>query len=308
MTHSLRVCPGDPQWIPRLGQNVKGQPITELFVRGRPLDPSARYIAIVGTRKATLAGLEKTEEMATALSQAGFVIVSGMALGVDGAAHRAALAAGGHTVAVLGTGADLCYPPQHKKLRERIESVGTLVSQYPDGTESQRFHFPERNRVMAAMCEAVVVIEGGLKSGALITARFGLDFQRDVMALPGSTRNPVTAGPHELIRTSQAGLVTCAQDVMEVVAPGIVWAAADEDPSTDRALPSGLEDVDGHILQLMDDVAASPEKLARAARRPPGEVSMALARLEVRGLVDRRFAGFLITGAGARLRASLANL
>jgi DNA processing protein len=308
MTKSVEIRPGDPQWIENLDRDIKGPPFERLFVRGRPLRQEAAYIAIVGTRKATTAGIQKTEEIATELAEGGAVIVSGLAYGIDAAAHRAALAAGGHTIAVLGTGNDLCYPSKHKNLQERIEAVGTLVSEYPDGTESNSWHFPERNRVIAALSDGVVVIEGGLKSGALITARFGLDFGREVMALPGSTRNPYAKGPHHLIRTSSAALVTCAQDVMETLAPGIVWSAADKATSMHPVLPAGLDEVDGLVLQIMDDVPLPADQLAKTAGRPTGEISMALARLEVRGLADHRFAGFQITRAGARVREALANL
>ncbi|MBI4099421.1 DNA-protecting protein DprA [Candidatus Microgenomates bacterium] len=155
-----------------------------LYVNGQL--PKGRMVAVVGTRKMTVAGREVTTRLAKGLVEAGFVIVSGMALGVDGAAHEAAIEAGGKTVAVLGAGVELVYPREHRALYNSILAHGAIVSEWPGTTRVSRAMFPARNRIISGLCEAVVVTEGALDSGSLITARLALEQGRDVFAVAGS--------------------------------------------------------------------------------------------------------------------------
>ncbi len=276
-------------------------PPERLFVDGQPLPPSGKAIAVVGTRRPTGAGREAARAMARALAQAGFAVVSGLALGIDSVAHEAALEADGHTVAVLGSGLDYDYPQRNRSLKARIREVGTLVTEYPEGTRPQPFYFPERNRIIAALCRGVVVVEGAARSGALITARYALDAGRDVYAVPGSIRNPAAAGPNELIRTSNAALVTSVNHIFEDIAPGLVW----EDASLPVGTAPVLDDMEAAVLLQMDDGTNPMARLTSDVEGSPGQIALALSRLEVRGLVRKRPTGYELSDGGIRARAAL---
>jgi DNA processing protein len=182
-----------PEWPGCLSELGPHDPPTRLFVDGIPLDPHAKALAVVGTRRPSGAGLDAVRRLATGLAEAGFVVVSGLAVGIDAAAHEATLAAGGHTVAVLGCGLDVDYPSPNRRLKALIATKGTLVSEYPDGVPPSRHTFPRRNRIIAGLSLGVVIVEGAMTSGALVTARLALDCDRNVYAVPGSPRNPMAS-------------------------------------------------------------------------------------------------------------------
>ena len=188
-----------------------------LFVDGEASLLWMPQVAVVGSRSASSNGLATTRRFSRALAQAGFTITSGMADGIDGAAHAAALDAGGRTIAVLGTGPDLVYPRKHRELAARIAAEGALVSEFPPGTSARADHFPRRNRIIAGLALGTLVVEAGLKSGSLITARQANEQGRDVFAIPGSINNPLARGCHQLIRD---GAVLCesADDIVSVLA------------------------------------------------------------------------------------------
>lgn len=184
-------------------------PPVVLYVRGTLPDlDSIPGIAVVGTRKPSPYGLATAQSMAQSLTEAGFVIVSGMALGVDGAAGRGALRAGGKTVAVLGCGLDRCYPIEHQQLMGDILLSGAVISEYPPGTEPLPQHFPARNRIISGLCVGTLVVEAGKRSGALITARDALDQGRDVFAVPGNVDMESFAGANDMISRGEAMLVS----------------------------------------------------------------------------------------------------
>lgn len=201
------ITPGDDAYPDRL-RAIADPPLT-LYVRGRwPDFDVLPGIAVVGTREATAYGLSTAESIGAALARAGFVTVSGMALGNDGAAHRGALRAGGLTVAVLAGGADVCYPPQHRSLMGDIMLSGAIVSEYPPGTEPKGTHYHARNRIISGLSVAAVIVEaGGYRSGALITARHALDQGRDVYAVPGALDAPQSKACNELIEKGEAALL-----------------------------------------------------------------------------------------------------
>ncbi len=174
-------------------------------------------IAIVGSRNPSAAGRDNAYEFASALSASGLCVGSGLAAGIDAAAHRAALDGGGSTFAVIGTGPDLAYPRRHAVLQEQLADAGAVVSEYPPGTPARSGQFPARNRLLAALCLGTVVIEAAERSGALITARLAAEAGREVFAMPGSIRNPMARGCHRLIRDG-ATLVTQPADILEGVA------------------------------------------------------------------------------------------
>jgi DNA processing protein len=185
-----------------------------LFFRGRldlPLEPS---VAIVGSRKATEAGRRTASILARNLSAAGITVISGMALGIDGAAHEGALKAGGDTVAVLGSGLRVVYPGSHRPLFRKLASQGLLLSEFLPDEGALPHHFPRRNRIIAALSQAVIVVEAGSRSGALITVDHGLDLGRDVLAVPGSVHNPQAAGSNRLLREG-ARVITDPEAIVE---------------------------------------------------------------------------------------------
>lgn len=295
------ITNGVDEWPALLNELGPEKPPEKLYVAGRLLPDPERSIAIVGTRRPTIAGLEIAHEMARAFGEAGYAIVSGLALGIDAAAHRGALEAAAHTVAVLGCGLDVIYPQRNHRLKEQIAARGTIVTEQPPGVPPLSHHFPARNRIIVGLSKAVVVVEGGFRSGALITARLALDANRDVFAVPGSPRNAVAHGSNYLIRTGQAALVNSPQDVFDQIAPGVTWTRA-YDP--EAPCPLGREEA--FVLHSLDAVPVSVDQIARATRLPTGDVAMRLAKLEVRGLARRTRTGrYEITDAG--LRVSLAS-
>ena len=193
-------------------------PPDALYVAGDPMLLWHPAVAIVGSRAPSAAGAEHAFDFARALAQAGFCIVSGMAAGVDAAAHRGALSVGGRTVAVLGCGVDVAYPPSNRDLHAQVTAQGAVVGEYPPGTPARAFQFPQRNRIVAALSLGTVVIEAALRSGALITARLAAEAGREVFALPGSIHNPMSRGCHRLIREG-AALVESPREVVAALAP-----------------------------------------------------------------------------------------
>ncbi len=293
--------PHDAEWPEGLREMRGIEPPKQLYVTGLPIPSLGKSIAVVGTRRPTGSGAMAARQIARALAQADYVVVSGLAVGIDAIAHKAALDAGGTTVAVLGAGLDQAYPQKNARLRREIECRGTVVTEYCAGTEPYASNFPERNRVIAALSSAVVVIEGTTRSGALITARLAFDMGREVFAVPGSIRNSLADGPNELIRTSIARMITDVQHIFDELAPGSVWA--------DHL---GVSRVDGKpalsaeefaVLQAFDDVPLGTSGVTRLCRLAEGQVKLILARLEVRGLVVRRRRGWELTDVGARIRA-----
>ena len=185
-----------------------------LFVAGNPEILSLPQLAIVGSRNATAGGIELAREFASLLTRSGLIITSGLAAGIDTAAHRGALDSDGSTIAVLGTGPDTVYPAQNKKLAQQICCNGALVSEFPPGTPVRRSHFPQRNRLMSGLSLGTLVVEAGFRSGSLITARYSGDYGREVFAVPGSVHSPLSKGCHRLIRQG-AKLVETAADIIE---------------------------------------------------------------------------------------------
>jgi len=207
----------DPDYPPLL-RRISSPPLA-LFVDG---DPSLLWhagVAIVGSRSPTAGGRDNAYSFAKAFAASGTAVISGMAAGIDAAAHEAALSVSqGVTVAVLGTGPDLAYPPQHAGLRERIAAQGAVISEHPPGTPAKPAHFPSRNRILAGLALGTLVVEASERSGALITARQAGDNGREVFAVPGSIHNPMARGCHRLIREG-AGLVENAQEVLDALVP-----------------------------------------------------------------------------------------
>ena len=265
-------------------------PPAALFVAGDPDCLWSPQIAVVGARSSSGAGLANARVFARAFAIAGNVVTSGLAEGVDGAAHDAALKAGGKTVAVLGTGPDLVYPRQHKELALRIIANGALVTEFPPGTPGKPEHFPSRNRIIAALSLGTLVVEAGLRSGSLITARLAAEQGREVFALPGSIHNPLARGCHKLIREG-ATLVESAEEVLEnlrgagaLLAEGLRERIAADAPAQ---APVGARDPDYlRLIGALDTDPCAIDELAQRTGLPAAALSSMLLVLELEGMVS----------------------
>jgi DNA processing protein len=295
------ITPTDPEWPERLRDMAPLDPPKSLRLDGLPLDVPDRTIAIVGTRYPSASGAEITGSLTIGLVEAGFTIVSGLAVGIDSIAHRTALQVGGYTVAVLGCGLNIDYPKRNSGLRAQIERSGTVLTEYADDVKPTPYSFARRNRIVAALCAGVVFIEGGERSGGKITARLALDAGRHVFAVPGNVRSPMGVGPNDLIRRSEATLVTNVQDVLDELAPGLIWAnGLDKEEVPQMAGVDGLE---RSVLRFLEDHPVRPERLRRGLDLSMGQAALALARLEARGWATRKQGGFALSDSGARVRA-----
>jgi DNA processing protein len=296
------IHPDDEEWPDKLNELGSETPPTRLYAVGRSLTPATTSIAIVGTRRPTLAGIEVAERIARGIAEVGWTVVSGLAVGIDAAAHRGALEVNGATVAVVGCGLDINYPVRNERLRRQLQMRGTILSEHPPGIPPMTHHFPARNRIIAGLCDGVVVVEGGFKSGALITARMAIDANRTVYAVPGSTRNVMSEGPNFLIKSSQAALITGVQDIFDDLANGLLWKDSKVDPMA-RMVPD-LEDIEVAVLSVLEDSPVSADQVVKTLAVASGEVMLSLSRLEIRGFVVRRRAGYIISESGARVRTA----
>jgi DNA processing protein len=274
-----------------------------LYVRGALTSEDALAVAVVGSREPTEYGLGVAEEIAAELAARGVTVVSGLARGIDGAAHRGALRAGGRTIAVLGSGVDVIYPPEHRRLAEEIIERGALVSQFPTGTPARSFHFPVRNRVIAGMTLGVVVVEAAAKSGALITARLAAELGREVMGVPGRVTSPASRGVHALIKDG-AALVEGADDVVaalpgrwrECVAPGA------SPPARHGALRPDATEASGDDHLVLRAVGGEPVTIDDVIGRTglgSGRAAAVLLGLELAGRV-RQIEGQRFVQIGTR--------
>jgi DNA processing protein len=264
---------GSTEYPPQL-ENLEDPPAA-LFVKGRPLPPRERAVAIVGARNCSELGRELATAIGRDLALSGMCVVSGAARGIDAAGHEGALDAGGHTIAVLGCGIDQAYPRWSARLIERIAETGTLVSEYPPGVPPEPYRFPARNRIVAAMCTGLVVVEGAEGSGSLISAEHALDLGRDVFAVPGAITNPLAHVPHVLIREG-ATLIRGADDLMRDLKLGGGSGQLPLRLELTLAEQAALDLVIGPVL---------PEKVARGLGVSVPDVLPLLLGLELKGLI-----------------------
>ena len=312
------VTLADAEYPPIL-RRIPDPPLV-LYVKGRLPDlEQTPGIGIVGTRKATPYGLMAAEHFGYGLAKAGCTVVSGMALGADGAAARGALKAGGKTIAVLAGGLNICYPPEHNFLMGDILLSGAVISENPPGTPHDGFRFPIRNRIISGLSRGVLVVEAPLRSGALITARLALDQGREVFAVPGAINAPGSAGCNRLIRDGEAALVTEPRDIIgelgvfpqqmaepvwdepedagEEEKPSDLWdkilQKKTEEPlaaqtvSAPHPVPAELSDEQKQIVQAVVDGADTPEGILEVTDLPASRVMTALTMLELDGVLAR---------------------
>ena len=278
------VAVGDPEYPPELLDLF--DPPAGLFVRGRPLGALMPRVAMVGARNCSPSGREVATALAQALAHARVCVVSGGARGIDAAAHRGALRAEGRTISVMGCGIDILYPGQNRALLQEIAASGAVVSEYPPGTPAEPFRFPARNRIVAALSRAVVVVEGATGSGSMITADHALDVGRDVFAVPGAVTSPLAAVPLALIRDG-ATLLRGPRDLLGdlglavAVPEGLGGGESEGLPDGGPwSLSAGERDVWKALTAAM-----APDSLAGKAGMPLPEVMSALVGLELRGKV-----------------------
>jgi DNA processing protein len=258
-------------------------PPLALAVRGRLAAPDELAIAVVGTRRASEYGRRVARDLASGLAHAGITVVSGLAAGIDGVAHRAALEAGGRTIAVLGTGIDRVYPSWHVELAEAIAAQGALVSEFPCGTAPLAFHFPRRNRLISGLSLGTVVVEAAEQSGSLITAAFALEQNRQVYAVPGPVGVAAHRGPNRLVQQG-ARLVTCVEDILDDFSPALRSRLAERRTAAAEAALSASE---RRILEAIGSDGRHVDEVIRHAAVPVGTALETLLALELRGLVHQ---------------------
>ncbi len=280
----LLLTRADPRYPPQLA-TVRGCP-PALFVQGDPAALARIQVAIVGSRAATAAGRETAHEFAARLAAAGLVITSGLALGIDAAAHRGALAAGGATIAVCGTGLDCVYPRAHAALAAGIAAQGALVSEFPTGTRPHAHNFPQRNRLLSGLARGVLVIEAAARSGSLITARHAGDQGREVMALPGSIHNVLARGCHRLIKDG-AALIENVDDVLETLGLPMPAARANCGAKADAAAESPAGRLDSGAEILLNALGFGPTDLDRLIARTGLAAAAVISQLQLLELEGR---------------------
>jgi DNA processing protein len=250
-----------------------------LYVRGLLSAADAWAVSVVGTRRATVYGRQAAEELSEGLARNNVTVVSGLARGIDSIAHKTALKAGGRTIGVLACGLDMVYPPENLNLAQEILEHGALVSDYPLGTQPRSEFFPRRNRIMVGLSLGILVVEGDLKSGALITARQALDENREVFAVPGSIYTPTFRGTNWLIQHGQAKLVTKVEDVLEE----LNLTMASHQMEAKEVLPA--DETEARILRFLSAEPIHIDDVLRTSGLEVAAVSSALAMLELKGMV-----------------------
>ena len=247
-------------------------------------------VAIVGARNASAAAVKLARQFAGELAEAGFVVASGLARGIDGAAHRAAL--GGGTIGVIASGIDIAYPPEHAELQEQVASQGLLLAEQPPQTEPLARHFPSRNRIIAGLAAGTLVVEAAPKSGSLITARLAGEAGREVMAVPGSPLEPRSQGCNQLIREG-AILVQSAADVIELLSgfDGAPRSSFRESVGGFEAMPDDLGDEPADVAGLLTMAPVAVDELIRQSGESPAAVQLALLELELAGRLVRHAGG-----------------
>jgi DNA processing protein len=281
------LCLDDPDYPANLTA-IPDAPAV-LFVQGvlEPRDLVA--VAVVGSRAASAMGVAFTERLCADLAQRGVTIVSGLAVGIDSAAHRGALKAQGRTLAVLGCGLDIDYPSSNRQLRRQIDASGASLSEFPLGTLPEPAHFPARNRIISGLALGVVVVEAAHRSGSLITARLALEQGREVFAVPGLARHYRSVGPHQLLRQG-AKLVETAEDILEEISPMI--QPGRNSPPDGVAVPHEPAASNGEhnreeaaLLELLDRAPVQIDELGRTLQWSASRVATVLLALELKGAV-----------------------
>lgn len=297
-THNVSILNyKDPSYPSRL-LNIHDFPVL-LYVKGI-LSPDDIPVAVVGSRMATTYGKFQTERLCRELALSGITVVSGLARGIDSAAHRGALAAKGRTIAVLGSGLDVIYPPENEKLFFEIANNGAVISEFPFGTPPQAANFPARNRIISGISLGVVVVEANQKSGSLITARLALEQGREVFAVPGTIDSAHSRGTNKLIKDG-AKLIENIHDILDEILPQVAGRTSllfhdqklsekkSEDPKSNIIKPvlDGLNDMETKLFHLISSRNMHIDEIISAAEHKAGDVLAVILNLELRGLIKQ---------------------
>jgi DNA processing protein len=253
-----------------------------LYVKGEIRQQDDKAVAVIGTRSASHYGRRVARDLCQGLASLGFTVISGMARGIDGVAHDAALNSGGRTIAVLGSGVDRAYPPEHQKLYHRISESGAVISELPLGAPPLAFNFPARNRLISGLSAGVVVVEATEKSGSLITAAVALEQGREVFAVPGEVGSSRSRGGHRLIRQG-AKLVENVDDILEEIAPQLV--APNRQSAALRTLPVDASQETRKIFELLQERSLHIDEVIEASGFSTSRVSQILLELELQGFL-----------------------
>jgi len=272
------IIQGDTNYLRLLSEISKSPPV--LYCMGELKLEDEWSIAIVGSRKTTHYGRQATEEFSEVLADHHITVVSGLARGVDGIAHQAALNAGGRTIAVLGSGVDNIYPPEHRKLADDISKNGAVISDYPPGTPPDGYNFPPRNRIISGLSRATIVIEAGVSSGALITAEFAADQGRDVYALPGSIYASQSEGTNRLIQQGAKPLLNIRELLQDLQVELI-----QEHKELRKEYPVDL--FEQKILRVLSDKPIHIDEITLSCEMPVSQVTACLSMMELKGLAKQ---------------------
>ncbi len=266
-------------------ENLKNinDPPSVLYIRGSPQERDRYAVAIVGSRRPTEYGRRVAEKLSRDLAELGITIVSGLARGIDTVAHSGSLKSGGRTIGVFASGLDRVYPPENKGLVRRIMEGGYVVSEFPPGTPPNRENFPRRNRLISGLSLAVVVVEAGAESGALITAATGLDQGREIFAVPGSILSKNSAGTNNLIKRG-AKPVTSVEDIIEELAPALKGLSGYK-KRKEKVWELEFTDKERDIIKIITEEPLHIDDIARRSKRPVSEVAAILLDLELKGVV-----------------------
>jgi len=276
-SRDIQVLTWDDEAYPRRLKEID-QPPPVLYLRGSLLAEDEWAVAIVGTRRVTAYGRQVADELSTVLARNGVTVISGLARGIDSIAHQAAVNTGGRTIAVMGTGVEQIYPPENRRLADQIMQQGALVSDYPLGTPPDGVNFPPRNRIISGLALAVVVVEAGLTSGALITASFAAEQGRDVFAVPGNINAPQSLGTNRLIQDGATPLLT-PQQVLEALNLTMV----SEHRTARQVLPT--DPTEKQVYQVLGSEPLHVDEIRIRANMPIEQVSATLALMELKGMV-----------------------
>ncbi len=252
-----------------------------LYLRGSLAPDDEWAVAVVGTRHPSAYGLEMARELAGGLARSHITVISGLARGIDSEAHHAALAAGGRTIAILGSGLDRVYPPENVGLARQIVASGAVASEYPFGTKPEAGNFPARNRIISGLSLGTLVVEAGETSGALITAQYALEQGRETFAVPGSALSRRSAGTNRLVQSGEAKLVMDVQDILEEL--NLTMLA--QQVEVRQIVPEN--DVEARLLACLSSEPTHIDELGRSAALPIAQVSSALSLMELKGMVHR---------------------
>ena len=290
--HGISIIPEVDPHFPRLLHEIHDPPAI-LFVHGDLVPDDAMAIAIVGTRHATNYGLRQAERLAGGLTRAGLTVVSGLARGIDAAAHRGALNAGGRTLAILASGVLNIYPPEHKELAEEVRASGAVISENPPHNEPVSGAFPQRNRLITGLSLGVVVVEAAERSGALISARHAMEQGREVFAVPGRVDSRASRGCHRLIRDG-AKLVECVDDVLEELGPLVEAAPRSDGRVVHHPAELKLNEQERQVLDAIEKDPTSIDKVVETSGLPIHRVLATVSVLEMRRLIQRVSGNYIV--------------